>query len=99
MKLTAETKLEELVSIIGEQNVEASRRALLDGAEVMNDASLTEGEKQECIKLFAETNGSYAGWVRAKKNHYIPGIHPSVHYNSHGDVIGENTPSHWSGIH
>ncbi len=108
MKITAETKLQELISVIGEQNVEASRMALLDRAEVflffspeevMDDASLTDKEKRECIKLFVETNGSYAGWVRAKKNHYIPGVHPSMRYNSHGDVIGENTPSHWSGIH
>lgn len=108
MKLTAETNLQELVSMIGEQNVNASHRALLDGAEVflffspeevMNDTSLTDKEKKKCIKLFVKTNSSYAGWVRTKKNHYIPGIHPSVRYNSHADVIGGEIPYDWSGIH
>lgn len=77
MKITTEGQINELESLIGQENAEASRRLLTEGGELWvfrtveeleADSDLSEQIKIQCKKEFAETDGKYAGWYRLPEN-------------------------------
>lgn len=103
MKIETKNQIEELRLIIGDENAEASLRALSDKAETfvffseeeINTSELSEEEKLECIKLFKDTNGIFAGWCRVKPI-LMPGF-PDSSYDSHGNYRSNDGGCGWFG--
>lgn len=91
--------------IIGDQNADASVRALADGAcvwvfltveELDTDLELSLEEKAQCREIFAHTGGVYAGWVRMPVR-LVLGFTVMPGYDSHGNFHGDsNNGGKWS---
>jgi len=109
MKITTIAQLMEFETLIGKENVGASKKLLEDGGELwifrtskeLKESDLSEKEKEKCEKRFAETSGKYAGWYRppAKSREYIPGFTVHKDYNAHGNYrvsSGDGLNYQWS---
>ena len=106
MKIETVEQIEGLREIIGDQNAEANKRALADGAklwvvrsleELEKQSELTEKEKEYCRTTLKELG--WAGIVRSRpKLREIPGLVPVPGYDAHGNYRGGSGGGHggWS---